>query len=97
MTLSLTLVSEMYILHNVIGCIFSYFQTEYEFTTLLKHTDYVGNLEPENCMSFQAYAMVEKTRRRPMESCVKEHDIEFGEPELKVKVSYLSLKPKPDD
>ena len=55
----------------------------------MKHTDYVGNLEPENCMCIQAYAMVEKTRRRPMESCVKSHDVEFGEPELNVKVSCV--------
>ena len=69
-----------------VGCLYILF-TEYEFQYVLKHTDYMGKLEEEKCMCMQAYAIVEKTRRRPMESCVKSHDIEFGDPELKVKVS----------
>lgn len=59
---------------------------QHEFQCVLKHNEYLGKLEEEKCMCLQAYAMVEKTRRCPMESCVKSHDIELGDPELKVKL-----------
>ena len=54
---------------------------------MIKHSDYVGNLEEENCMCIQAFAMVKKSRSRPEESCVKSHDVEFVDPNLQIKVS----------
>ena len=60
--------------------------TDHVYKTTMKLSDYFGQVDSGRNINIQAYAIVKASRSRPIQNCVKSHDVEFSTPKLEVKV-----------